>query len=63
MLLLDEPTSGLDPDSTELVEMLLRTRLESGAGILMVTHDRDQERRLATRGLRVTDGRVVGEAP
>ena len=63
VLLLDEPTSGLDPDSTELVDMLLRTRLESGAGILMVTHDRDQERRLATRGLRVTDGRVVGEAP
>jgi ABC-type thiamine transport system ATPase subunit len=28
----------------------------------MVTHDPDQDRRLATRGLRVADGRVTGEA-
>ena len=62
VMLLDEPTSGLAPDSTDLVENLLRARLEAGAGILLVTHDRDQERHLATRGLRVDDGRVALEA-
>lgn len=62
VLLLDEPTSGLDPDTTELVETTLRQRLAAGVGILLVTHDGDQERRLATRGLRVDGGRVVEEA-
>jgi ABC-type multidrug transport system ATPase subunit len=61
VLLLDEPTSGLDPDTTELVETLLRARLGTGASILLVTHDRDQERRLAMRGLRVDNGRAVEE--
>ena len=63
VLLLDEPTSGLDPDTTELVENVLRGRLDGGAGILLVTHDRDQERRLATRRLVIENGRVVDGAP
>ncbi len=63
VLLLDEPTSGLDPETTELVEKLLRDRLENGVSILMVTHDRDQERRLATRSLHVENGRVSEESP
>lgn len=61
VLLLDEPTSGLDPDATELVEKLLRERLADGAGIVLVTHDRDQENRLATRRLVMEDG-CVSEA-
>jgi ABC-type multidrug transport system ATPase subunit len=63
VLLLDEPTSGLDPESIELVEKLLRKQLENGASILLVTHDRDQERRLAVRGLSVDGGRVAEETP
>lgn len=63
VLLLDEPTSGLDPQSTELVEKLLRARLADGASILLVSHDRDQIHRLAGRGLRVVDGRVGVETP
>ena len=59
VLLLDEPTSGLDPDTTELVEKLLCERLAAGAGIVLVTHDQDQESRLATRRLVVEDGCVV----
>ena len=59
VLLLDEPTSGLDPDTTELVEKLLCERLAAGASIVLVTHDQDQESRLATRRLVVEDGCVV----
>jgi ABC-type multidrug transport system ATPase subunit len=63
VMLLDEPTSGLDPDTTELVETILRGRLESGAGILLVTHDRDQENRLAGRRLVIDGGRVAEGEP
>ncbi len=63
VLLLDEPTSGLDPDAVESVEIILRERLDEGAGILLVTHDRDQARRLASRGLRVEGGRAVRADP
>lgn len=63
VMLLDEPTSGLDPDSTLLVEAILRERLDDGVSILLVTHARDQARRLAVRGMLVDDGRVVEAAP
>jgi UDP-glucose/iron transport system ATP-binding protein len=63
VLLLDEPTSGLDPRSTELVETLLRRLLADGAGMLMVTHDRDQGHRLAARAINVDRGRAVENAP
>ena len=63
VMLLDEPTSGLDPESTLMVESVLRRRLDEGASILLVTHARDQARRLALRGLLVDGGRVVEAAP
>lgn len=63
VLLLDEPTSGLDPDSTLMVEAVLRRRLDEGASVLLVTHARDQARRLALRGLVVDGGRIVEAAP
>ncbi len=63
VMLLDEPTSGLDPDSTLMVEAVLRRRLDDGASILLVTHARDQAGRLAGRGLLVDGGRVVEAAP
>jgi ABC-type iron transport system FetAB ATPase subunit len=49
VLLLDEPTSGLDPDATAKVEGLLRERIDSGVAVMLVTHDRDQAARLASR--------------
>lgn len=58
VLLLDEPTSGLDPDATEKAEDALRACLRGGTAILMVTHDRDQARRLARRFFRMRDGRL-----
>ncbi len=60
VMLLDEPTSGLDKEARLAVETVLTQRLEAGAGILFVTHDEDQARRLCRRSLRVTRG-VVSE--
>jgi putative ABC transport system ATP-binding protein len=58
VLLLDEPTSGLDPASAAAVEALVAERLAGGAGVLWVTHDERQARRVARRRLLVEAGRV-----
>jgi len=58
VLLLDEPTSALDPESTALVEDLVRSQLEKGCGIVLITHDATQRERLAQRRLRLEDGRL-----
>jgi ABC-type iron transport system FetAB ATPase subunit len=59
IMLLDEPTSGLDAETVRAVEAVLQERLEAGAGMLFVTHDEDQARRLARRCLRLSAGRVT----
>ncbi len=58
VLLLDEPTSGLDSDSARRVEAMLLDRIANGVGILMVTHDPEQARRMGTHHLRLAGGRV-----
>ncbi|MDP8944251.1 MAG: ATP-binding cassette domain-containing protein, partial [Actinomycetota bacterium] len=59
VLLLDEPTAALDEGTRAGVEETLR-RLgeELAVSTVLVTHDRDQARRLATRVLELRDGRV-----
>lgn len=49
VLLLDEPTAALDGGATERVEALLKQQLESDTAILIVTHDPEQVRRIASR--------------
>ena len=61
VLLLDEPTSGLDPESIAKVEALLRQRLANGTAILMVTHDPQQARRMASRRFELRDGQLEPE--
>ncbi len=63
VLLLDEPTSGLDEDASQAVENELHERLRQGASILMVTHSREQARRLASTLLTIGEGRVRLETP
>ena len=63
VMLLDEPTSGLDPDTTAMVEGVLRRRLGDGAAIVLVTHAADQARRLARRHFRIDAGRVREAGP
>jgi putative ABC transport system ATP-binding protein len=64
VLLLDEPTAALDPVSVKAVESLVGARVQAGLGVLWVTHDVEQARRIAVRQLIVSDGQVhedVGE--
>lgn len=58
VLLLDEPTSGLDPESTRLVEQLLRQRMAQGAAVVMVTHDPEQPQRMGAVRYALREGRL-----
>jgi putative ABC transport system ATP-binding protein len=60
VLLLDEPTSALDEDARAGVERtLLDLRERLDVSFVVVTHDRAQAGRLATRTVEVRDGRVA----
>lgn len=61
VLLLDEPTSVLDRETTRAVEAVLRERLESGAAAIFSTHDEGLADRLASRRLRMKNGRASWE--
>jgi putative ABC transport system ATP-binding protein len=60
VLLLDEPTSALDEAARADVERAL-TGLGDDAGVatVLVTHDRGQAERLASRTVRLEDGRAA----
>ena len=60
VILLDEPTASLDADAEARVEELLTDLItESDLTCILVTHDRDQARRLADRVAVFEDGRVT----
>jgi putative ABC transport system ATP-binding protein len=60
VLLLDEPTSALDDYTRAGVERtLLALARETGVSMVLVTHDRAQAERLATRIVELRNGRVV----
>lgn len=63
LLLLDEPTSGLDTGSIAVVEGRLREFLADGGGLVFVTHDAAQAKRLSTRCLRFAGGKAREENP
>jgi putative ABC transport system ATP-binding protein len=59
-LLLDEPTSALDDDARVGVERTLRELSDRPeVSMVVVTHDREQARRLARRVVEVRDGAVA----
>jgi zinc transport system ATP-binding protein len=62
LLILDEPASGLDESGLQQLEALLRTLVERGATVLMVSHDLEQVRRVADR-VTVLDRSVISEGP
>ena len=60
VVLLDEPTASLDADAEARVETLLTDLItESDLTCVLVTHDREQARRLADRVAVFEDGRMV----
>jgi phosphate-transporting ATPase len=63
VLLLDEPTASLDEAAKAAVEALIaERRTASGMGVLWVTHDAAQARRVARRCLLVQGG-LIEESP
>jgi putative ABC transport system ATP-binding protein len=61
LLLADEPTGELDSANTEaILQLLIRSRAESGATLVLVTHNPNVSAR-ADRHIRMRDGLVVGD--
>jgi putative ABC transport system ATP-binding protein len=62
VLLADEPTGALDGDnSAAVIDVLLAAQRESGATLVVVTHDPLVAERLE-RTIRLRDGRLAGDA-
>jgi ABC-2 type transport system ATP-binding protein len=60
VLLLDEPTASLDPDTADWVRSYLeRYRMESGAAILLASHNMGEVERLCSMVLMMRGGRIV----
>lgn len=61
-LLLDEPTASLDPDSITRAEALLQEYArQNDAPVLWVSHDREQQQRIAKRRLLIRGDQIVEE--
>ena len=60
--LLDEPTASLDPDTGDWVRSLLEDyRAETGAAILLASHNMAEVERLADHVLMLKGGRIVDQ--
>ncbi|GAB5470144.1 MAG: ATP-binding cassette domain-containing protein [Rhodospirillales bacterium] len=62
VLFLDEPTASLDPASTLAIEQMILSARAAGTGIVLVTHDAGQARRLADEVVFLHRGRIVERA-
>jgi len=62
LVLADEPTGNLDSNSGSVVMGLLRTVVDDGQTVVMVTHDPGAAA-LADRVIFLRDGAIVGEVP
>ncbi|MET4134745.1 ATP-binding cassette domain-containing protein [Pseudarthrobacter sp. PvP090] len=63
VLLIDEPTRGLDPAASAAVSAALREAADSGAAVLIATHDLDFAHGLGARILPMRDGVAPSSAP
>jgi tungstate transport system ATP-binding protein len=59
ILILDEPTSSLDPAATTAIEGLIAAVRAEGVGVVLITHDIGQVRRLADEVIFLHHGRIV----
>ncbi|MFC1673777.1 ATP-binding cassette domain-containing protein [Pseudomonadota bacterium] len=59
MVLLDEPTSGLDADNVARAEALITKTSDDGAGVIFITHDEAQAKRLGTRRVKLEMGQLT----
>lgn len=63
VLLLDEPTSALDEVAKLEVEAVIRRISGQGVTSVLVTHDFQQARRLATRAAQLQSGKLIKIGP
>jgi peptide/nickel transport system ATP-binding protein len=64
LIVADEPTTGLDVTvQAQILEELTRLRAESGAGIIVITHDMNVVARMADRVVVMYAGQVVESGP
>ena len=70
VVLLDEPYGALDPPGFDLVDSVIAELKQSGATIVMATHQLERSARMCDAGITLEQGRVVeewstrpGEAP
>jgi tungstate transport system ATP-binding protein len=63
ILVLDEPTSNLDPAATVAIETLIGEVRSTGVGVVLITHDLGQARRLADEVAFLHHGRLVERTP
>ena len=59
LLLMDEPTASLDHERRTELAAILRSLVERGRTLMVVTHDEDFAASAASRVVRVIDGRVA----
>ena len=63
VMLFDEPTSALDPELRREVLTVMRQLAQEGMTMLVVTHEMNFARHVATRTVFMDRGEVVEEAP
>jgi len=64
VLILDEPTVGLDPHGREeLLARVLAWQEETGATLIIVSHNLEELARVAERAVVLTEGHVVADGP
>ena len=61
VLLFDEPTSALDPESIGDVLSLIRELANNGMTIMIVTHEMNFAKEIATRVVFIDEGKIIEE--
>ena len=62
IMCIDEPTSALDPELREGIASIIENLAKDGMGILIITHDMNFAKRVATRIIFLDDGKVIQES-
>lgn len=61
VLLFDEPTSALDPESIGDVLSLIREVADTGMTVMIVTHEMNFAKEIATRVVFIDEGKIIEE--
>ena len=62
-MLFDEPTSALDPEMVGEVLQLMKELANDGMTMVVVTHEMEFARQVATRVLFMDEGKIIEQGP